>query len=90
MSTEDRLSPDSVVAQALIEEKSQKNPAQNALLAHGKKGKEKDKKGEKEKKKCTYCKKTGHLEKNCRKKKADENKNDKSSTPNILRRKMET
>ena len=57
MSTEDRLSPDSVIAQVLIEEKSRKNPAQTALLAHGKKGKEKNKKGDKEKEKCTYCKK---------------------------------
>ena len=82
MSTENRLSPDSIVAQLFIEEKSQKNPAQTALLAHRKKKKEKNKKGDKEKKKCTYCKKTGHLEKDCQKKKADENKNDKLSTSN--------
>ena len=65
MSTEDRLSPDSIIAQVLIEKKSQKNPVQTALLAHRKKRNEKDKKGDKEKKRCTYCKKTGHLEKNC-------------------------
>ena len=65
MSSEDKLSPDSVTAQVLIEEKSQKNPAQIALLTHGKKGKGKDQKGEKKKKKCTYCKKKGHLEKYC-------------------------
>ena len=87
MSTEDRLSPDSIVAQVLIEEKSQKNPAKTALLAHGKKGKEKNKKGDKEKKKCTYCKKTGHLEKDCQKKKANENKNDKPSTSNNSKKK---
>ena len=44
MSTEDRLSPDSIVAQVLIEEKSRKNPVQTALLAHGKNEKEKNKK----------------------------------------------
>jgi len=32
MSTEDSLSPDSVIAQVLIEEKSRRNPSQTALL----------------------------------------------------------
>ena len=50
MSTKNRLSPDSIIAQVLIEEKSQKNPVQTALLAHRKKEKEKDIKKDKEKK----------------------------------------
>ena len=83
MSTEDKLLPDSVVAQILIEEKSQKNPAQTALLAHGKRGKgkeSKDQKGDKAKKKCTYCKKKGHMKDECRRLKPDENKEGKPST----------
>ena len=82
MSSEYKLLPDSITAQVLIEEKGQKNPAQIALLIHGKKGKGKDQKGEKEKKKCTYCKKKGHLKKDCQKKKADKTKDDKTSTSN--------
>ena len=67
MFTEDKLLPDSVISQILIEEKSQKNPAQMALVAHrGKgKGKEKSKKDNKSKKKCSYCKKKGHLKEEC-------------------------
>ena len=43
MSTEDKILPDSVIAQVLIEEKSRKNAtAQTALLAHGGKGKGKE------------------------------------------------
>ena len=82
MSSEDKLSPDSVTTQVLIKEKGWKNPVQIALLAHGKKGKGKDQKGEKEKKKCTYCKKKGHLKKDCQKKKADETKDNKTTTSN--------
>ena len=55
---------------------------QNALLAHRKKGKGKDQKGEKDKKKCTYCKEKGHLKKDGQKKKADETKDDKMSMSN--------
>ena len=79
MSTEDKLLPDSVIAQVLIEEKSHKNPtAQTALLAHGGKGKGKDK-GDKGKKKCAYCKKKGHVKDKCRHLKASENKEQKPS-----------
>ena len=43
MSTEDKILPDSIIAQVLIEEKSRKNAtAQTALLAHGGKGKGKE------------------------------------------------
>jgi len=62
--------PDSVIAQVLIEEKSRNNPtAQTALLAHGGKGKGKDK-GDKGKKKCAYCKKKGQVKDECRRLKA--------------------
>lgn len=53
-----------------------------ALLTHGKKGEGKDKNGDKEEKKCTYCKKIGHWEKDCWKKEADENKGNKTFTSN--------
>jgi hypothetical protein len=66
MSTEDKLLPDSVISQILIEEKSRKNPAQTALLAHRGKGQGKDQKGDKSKKKCSYCKKKGHVKEECR------------------------
>ena len=82
MSTEDKLLPDSVISQILIEEKSRKNPAQTALLAHGGKGKGKDQKGDKLKKKCSYCKKKGHIKEECRRLKAAENKDQKPSTSN--------
>ena len=79
MSMEDKLLPDSIIAQVLIKEKSCKNPtAQTALLAHGGKGKGKDK-GDKGKKKCTYCKKKGHMKDECRHLKASENKEQKPS-----------
>ena len=60
---EDKILPDSIISQILIEEKSHKNPVQTALVAHrGKgKGKEKSKKDDKLKKKGSYCKKKGHL-----------------------------
>ena len=48
MSMEDSLSPDSVIAQVLMEENSCRNLMQMALLAHGGKGKGKsDLKGDK-------------------------------------------
>ena len=52
MSIEDKLLLDSVISQILIEEKSHKNPVQTALVAHGGKGKgkEKSKKDDKSKK----------------------------------------
>ena len=66
MSTEDKLLPDSIIqSQILTEEKSRKNPAQTALLAHRGKGKGKDQKGDKSKKKCSYCKKKGHVKEEC-------------------------
>jgi hypothetical protein len=81
MSTEDKLLPDAVIAQVLIEEKSRKNPAHMALLAHGGKGKGKrDQKGDKERKKCSYCKMKGHIRDECRRLKAAENKEQKTST----------
>ena len=81
MSTEDKLLPDAVIAQVLIEEKSCKNPAQTALLAYGGKGKgKKDHKGDQDKKKCSYCKKKGHIRDECRCLKAAENKEQKTST----------
>ena len=55
---------------------------QTALLAHGKNGKgkeSKDQKGDKAKK-CTYCKKKGHVKDECRQFKSDENKEAKPST----------
>jgi Reverse transcriptase (RNA-dependent DNA polymerase)/gag-polypeptide of LTR copia-type/GAG-pre-integrase domain len=82
MSTEDKLLPDSVISQILIEEKSRKNPAQTALLAHGGKGKGKDQKGDKSKKKCSYCKKKGHVKEECRRLKSAENKDQKPSASN--------
>ena len=72
MSTEDKLLPDSIISQILIEEKSRKNPAQTALLAHG--GKGKDQRGDKSKEKCSYCKKKGHVKEECRRLKSTENK----------------
>ena len=56
----------SIISQILIEGKSHKNPVPTALVAHrGKgKGKEKSKKDNKSKKKCSYCKKKGHLKRN--------------------------
>ena len=82
MSTEDKILPDSVIAQVLIEEKSCKNTtAQTALLAHSGKGKGKEQeKGDKEKKKCSYCKKKGHIRDECRHLKAAKNKEHKMST----------
>ena len=65
MSTEDKLLPDSIISQILIEEKSRKNPVQTALLAHRGKGKGKDQKGDKSEKKCSYCKKKGHVKEEC-------------------------
>ena len=74
MSSEDKLSPDTVVAQVLIEEKSRKNStAQTALVAQtGRKGKgpAKDGKDGNKLKKCSYCKKKGHIKDECRKLKA--------------------
>ena len=55
--------------------------AQTALLAHGGKGKGKEReKGDKEKKKCSYCKKKGHIRDECHRLKAAENKEYKTST----------
>ena len=89
MSTEDKLLPDSVIAQVLIEEKSRKNPtAQTALIAHGGKGKGKDK-GDKGKKKCAYCKKKGHVKDECRRLKAAENKEQKPSSSNSEKEKKD-
>ena len=74
MSSEDKLSPDTVVAQVLIEEKSRNNSTvQTALIAHmGRKGKGsgKDGKDGNKLKKCSYCKKKGHVKDECRKLKA--------------------
>ena len=55
-----------------------------ALVAHGGKGKgkEKSKKDHKSEKKCSYCKKKGHLKEECRQLKADENKDEKLSNSN--------
>jgi hypothetical protein len=80
MSTEDKILPDSVIAQVLIEEKSRKNAtAQMALLAHSGKGKGKEReKGDKDKK-CAYCKRKGHIRDECRRLKAAENKETKTS-----------
>jgi hypothetical protein len=79
MSMEDKLLPDSVIVQILIEEKGRKNPAQTALLAYGKKGKGKDQKGDKLKKKCTYCKNKGHVKEECQRLKYNENKDGRAS-----------
>ncbi|KIL57633.1 hypothetical protein M378DRAFT_16140, partial [Amanita muscaria Koide BX008] len=83
MSTEDKLSPDSVVAQVLIEEKSRRNPAaQVALLARsGGRGypQAKESKDAKDanKKKCSYCKKKGHTKEECRRLKNRQGKDSK-------------
>jgi hypothetical protein len=75
MSTSDKLSIDSVISQVLIEEKSRKaSSSQSALFAKGP-GQQKAKsesKDKKKQKKCNYCSKLYHVEKDCRKKKADE------------------
>ena len=71
------------------EEKSRKNPtAQTALLAHGGKGKGKDK-GDKGKKICAYCKKKVHVKDECRRLKASENKEQKPSGSNSEKEKKE-
>ena len=77
MSSGDRLTVESVIAQVLVEEKAQKGPSQMALAAKTTqpKGKSKMKDGKKKKqKKCNYapCKKSGHTKDECWKKKADE------------------
>ena len=87
MLTKDKLLPDSITAQVLIEEKGCKKPCMNCSTHSQKKGKQKDQKGDKEKKKCTYCKKKSYLEKDCQKKKADENKGEKLSVSNSSEKK---
>ena len=80
MSTSDKLSIDTVIAQVLVEEKSrQTSNGQSALVAKGpnksknKDSKSKDPKSKKtNQKKCSYCKRTGHDEKECWKRKAEE------------------
>jgi hypothetical protein len=84
MSSEDKLSPDTVVAQVLIEEKSRNNStAQTALVAHmgGKgKGSRKDGKDGNQLKKCSYCKKKGHIKDECRKLKAHQESKESKPT----------
>ncbi|KIK12904.1 hypothetical protein PISMIDRAFT_18377 [Pisolithus microcarpus 441] len=72
MSTDDKLSVDAVISQVLIEEKSQKATTGQSALTEKMSGQQRKAKDEKRKLKCTYCKKTGHIEEDCRRKKADE------------------
>jgi len=80
MSTSDKLSINTVIAQVLVEEKSrQTSNGQSALVAKGpnksknKDSKSKDPKSKKtNQKKCSYCKRTGHDKKECWKRKAEE------------------
>lgn len=71
MSSSDKLSIDTVIAQVLVEEKSrQTSNGQSVLFAKGPNQKTKSKQKDKKKKeKCTYCSIPGHEEKDCRKKK---------------------
>ncbi|THH12698.1 hypothetical protein EUX98_g9791, partial [Antrodiella citrinella] len=68
-------STDLVITQILVEEKTQRDPAAVAYAAKfGKPGAQKfskPKDSEKKKKKCDYCKKSGHVKEECRKMKAD-------------------
>ncbi|KIK15617.1 hypothetical protein PISMIDRAFT_687124, partial [Pisolithus microcarpus 441] len=70
----DKLSTEAVIAQVLVEEKSQQATKSHSALT-AKTMKKKSKASEKKKtKKCTYapCGLVGHMEENCRRKKADE------------------
>jgi hypothetical protein len=81
MSTSDKLSIDTVIAQVLVEEKSRlTSNSQSALVARGPNNgsKHKDKK-KKKKERCTYCSFPGHKEEDCRKKKKDTEEDAKSS-----------
>lgn len=74
MSSNDKLSIDSVISQVLVEEKSQQlaSGGQSALVARTSGHSKSNTKDDKRKLKCGYCKKKGHSEDECRKKKADE------------------
>jgi hypothetical protein len=79
MSTSDKLSIDTVIAQVLVEEKSQlTSNSQSALVARGSNNESKHK-DKKKKEKCTYCSYSGHKEEDCRKKKKDADEDAKSS-----------
>ncbi|TFY53550.1 hypothetical protein EVJ58_g9393 [Rhodofomes roseus] len=74
MATEDKLTTDSVVTRILTEEKTRREAnSQVAFFAKTGKSKPKSKESGKRNVKCTYgpCKKKGHTEDECRKKKAD-------------------
>lgn len=67
MSTADTLSTSAIIAQILAEEKSRNN-AESAvtLLANAQKAtKSKKKNNEQKNKKCSYCRKKGHLKEEC-------------------------
>lgn len=74
MSSNDKLSIDSVISQVLVEEKSQQlaSGGQSALVVRTSGHSKSNTKDDKRKLKCGYCKKKGHSEDECRKKKADE------------------
>ncbi|THG98315.1 hypothetical protein EW026_g3858 [Hermanssonia centrifuga] len=74
MSTDDKLTTDSIINAILTEEKSRQDGSATALLARAGnvKSKSKTKQNEKKKKRCDYCKKLGHIKDKCRKLKSDE------------------
>ncbi|KAI6124007.1 hypothetical protein EDD16DRAFT_1703982 [Pisolithus croceorrhizus] len=74
MSSNDKLSIDSMISQVLIEEKSQQlaSSGQSALVACTSGHSKSNMKDDKRKLKCGYCKKKGHSKDECQKKKANE------------------
>ena len=87
MATQQKMEPESVIAQILVEEKGRSmSDAHSALLARGAKGKgkasdktKKEKKDAKKAKKCDNCKKRGHTTEECRFE-LKESKKDQKST----------
>ena len=90
MSTSDKITIEGTISQILVEEKSRRTPeTQSALVAKAPEKPKHTSKSEKRKPgNCNYCKKPGHWEKECRKKKAekpkaeakDDEKSDKPKT----------